>query len=302
MPENAPPSVNITPSAAMELAERIEILSVELLDLHRPTVTALKKLASSLGLEFGWHYLLDLTWVIHRLGAVKGKRILDAGAGVGILQWYLAEQGAEVISVDRTGRAHLPLRFRQRFEVSGMRPQDLAPLVSVIRQDIRQGKARDLMAIFRPRRRAGKVCLYHQDLKTLEDIGDASVDAVVGISALEHNPPEDLPAILAELLRVLKPGGILLATLGAARDQDWFHVPSQGWCYTENTLRRLFDLPNAPSNYAQYDQLMADLRGCSELRLGLASFYFRSGENGMPWGKWDPQYQPVGVCKLKQEI
>ena len=31
----------------------------------------------------------------------------------------------------------------------------------------------------------------------------------------------------------------------------------------------------------------------------LAAFYARSGDNGMPWGKWDPQYQPVGVCKVK---
>ena len=38
----------------------------------------------------------------------------------------------------------------------------------------------------------------------------------------------------------------------------------------------------------------------AELRDNLASFYFRSGDNGMPWGKWDPQYQPVGVCKVKR--
>jgi hypothetical protein len=36
------------------------------------------------------------------------------------------------------------------------------------------------------------------------------------------------------------------------------------------------------------------------LRDNLASFYGRSGENGMPWGVWDPRYQPVGVCKVKR--
>jgi len=41
---------------------------------------------------------------------------------------------------------------------------------------------------------------------------------------------------------------------------------------------------------------------CQELRDHLAEFYFLSGDNGMPWGKWDPQYQPVGVCKVKQII
>ena len=51
----------------------IEILSVELLDQNRPTVDGVKKLAQSLGLEFGWHYLLDLTWIIHNLGAMPGQ-------------------------------------------------------------------------------------------------------------------------------------------------------------------------------------------------------------------------------------
>ncbi len=102
-------------------------------------------------------------------------------------------------------------------------------------------------------------------------------------------------------MRVLKPGGLLLATLCAARDQDWCHDASSGWCYTDASLRRLFNLPeSAPSNYARYDELFTSLKNCAELRDNLAAFYFHSGDNGMPWGKWDPQYQPVGVCKIKR--
>jgi hypothetical protein len=99
---------------------------------------------------------------------------------------------------------------------------------------------------------------------------------------------------------VLKPGGKLLATLGAARDEDWFHQPSQGWCYTRQTLAQLFRLPaDTRSNYDHFDQVFTDLKNCSELRDNLAPLYFQSGDNGMPWGKWDPQYPPVGVCKVK---
>jgi hypothetical protein len=106
--------------------------------------------------------------------------------------------------------------------------------------------------------------------------------------------------VVKELMRILKPGGLLLATLGAARDQDWFHEPSHGWNYTDASLRRLFDLsPQAFSNYARHDEFFDALKSCTELRDGLAAFYARSGDNGMPWGKWDPQYQPVGVCKVK---
>ena len=142
--------------------------------------------------------------------------------------------------------------------------------------------------------------MYNQDLKNLTHIPDDSMDAVVAVSALEHNQPPGLVQVVKELMRVLKPGGVLLATLGAARDQDWFHEPSSGWCYTESSLRNIFNLSkNVPSNYEAYDRLFSELRDCSELRDNLASFYFKSGDNGMPWGVWDPKYQSVGVCKIK---
>jgi hypothetical protein len=124
---------------------------------------------------------------------------------------------------------------------------------------------------------------------------------VVAVSSLEHNSPDDLGLVVAELMRVLKPGSPLLASLGAAKNEDWFHKPSKGWCYSAESLRRAFDLSDEiSSNYADYDQLMQELTNCTTLQKSLASFYFRSGENGMPWGIWDPQYQPVGVIKIKR--
>jgi SAM-dependent methyltransferase len=210
-----------------------------------------------------------------------------------------------VLSVDRGSRGDLPLRFRRRFNVKGLRPQDLAPTSQAIRSRLSQrgglsALGRDLLRLPGAARVSGRVIIYNQDLKTLSDIPDASVDAVAAVSALEHNTPESLLLVVAELVRVLKPGGLLLATLGAALDQDWFHEPSRGWNYTEASLRQLFDLsPAASSNYARYDELFNALKGCAELREGLAAFYSRSGDNGMPWGKWDPQYLPVGICKVK---
>lgn len=290
--------------------EKIEILSVDLLDEERQTVDELKRLARSLRLEFGWHYLLDLVWILRHLGLPAGRRIMDAGAGTGVMQWYLAEQGAEVLSVDRDSRADLPLRFRRRFRVQGLRPQDLLPTRQVFREKMfGPGKlrvkiasqARDLAGLTHVGKTVGRVIIYNQDLKSLTDIPDNSLDAIVAISALEHNALRDLELVVEELLRVLKPGGILLATLGAAQDQDWLHQPSKGWCYSEASLRRCFQLSaDTSSNYDCYGGLFAALTDCAELRQGLASFYYRSGDNGMPWGRWDPQYQPVGVCKVKE--
>jgi SAM-dependent methyltransferase len=283
----------------------IEILPVSLLDEHRHIVDDLYNTARALRLDFGWHYLLDLTWIISHLAPISPReRILDAGAGVGVLQWYLAGLGTEVLSVDRLDRQNLPLRFRGRFYIKGLRQDDLRPVSHVLFNGNSRIKPRlsDLIhGIFGYiQRTPGSITLYHQDLKMLRDIPDDSQDAVVSVSALEHNSPEGLKDVVAELMRVLKPGGKLLATLCAGEHEDWFHEPSKGWCYTADSLRTLFDLPSdIPDNYDQYQALMNDLRDCVELRNGLARFYFQSGNNGMPWGKWDPQYQPVGVCKIK---
>lgn len=295
--------------------EVIEILPVSLLDENRLTVEALRQLANSLGLEFGWHYLLDLTWIIQRLGQVAGKFILDAGAGTGMLQWYLASIGAEVLSVDRGSRADLPVRFRKRFNVVGLRQEptpDLIPLNQVLLANLNNPKkvlkqVTELASSevsFRTgvsRQGSGRVIIYNQDLSDLSDVLDNTLDAVVSVSALEHNPPQNLQQVVAELMRVLKPDGMLLATMCAGRDQDWYHEASAGWCYTETSLQRAFDLPkDTPSNYARFDRLFDELKNCVELRDNLASFYSHSGDNGMPWGKWDPQYQPVGICKVKR--
>ncbi len=287
---------------------KIEILSVDLLDQHRPLVNDLRHLAQRLGLDFGWHYLLDLTWILSHLGEVRGKRIMDAGAGVGVMQWYLAEQGATVYSVDRGSRANLSPRFRGRYRVRGLRPDDLRPAGAVTLDLLARGRLKEagrgalaLAAGAFGDKAPGEVLVYNQNLKALADIPDGSLDAVVAVSALEHNPPEDLPLVVAEMMRTLKPGGVLLATLGAARDEDWFHEASKGWNYTADSLRRLFSLPpDTPDNYEQHDELFEKLKHCAELRDNLAGFYFKSGDNGMPWGKWEPQYQPVGVCAVHE--
>jgi SAM-dependent methyltransferase len=294
------------------MGNKIEILSVDLLNSHRDVVDAIWAVSRATRVEPGWHYLLDLIWIIENLEAVSGQHILDAGAGLGLMQWYLAEQGtAEVVSADRDSRYNLPLVMRARYRVQGMRSSDLGPAFAVLKGNVADARSmsrpitalRGLvglgLTIF-PKDYPGRVVIYNQDLTSMPDIADNTLDAVVAVSALEHNSPQVLQKVVAEIMRKLKPGGKLLATLCAGKDQDWFHESSHGWCYTDVTLKRLFDLPpDTPSNYHCYDKLLESLRNCAELRDRLAKFYFQSGDNGMPWGKWDPQYQPVGVCKIK---
>jgi SAM-dependent methyltransferase len=294
----------------MKMEDKIEILPVSLLGQYQGLVGDLRKLANSLRLEFGWHYLLDLTWIISQLDISKNLQVTDAGAGTGIMQWYLADLGVAVLSVDRESRAYLPLRFRFRYSVKGKTVDDLESFYKTMLHQIGEmGVVRTLndagsgFMRWKPgQQNAGQVEIYNQDLVDLVDVPDDSQDAVVAVSSLEHNSPQSLQQVVKELMRVIKPGGLLLATLGAARDKDWFHEPSKGWCYSADTLKRVFDLSqNVPTNYKQYDTLFSELRDCDELRDNLALFYFKSGDNGMPWGNWDPQYQPVGICKVKRE-
>jgi SAM-dependent methyltransferase len=284
-------------------------------------VEALKEFASSLKIEFGWHYLLDITWILTQLQSIEGKYIMDAGAGTGLMQWYLASKGGRVLSVDRLSRANLPLRYRNRYHIEGMRPQDLNPpgqvyktnrgtstnssLKNILRGgrallDLIQYSANQFVSNPSTRMNRGTVIVYNQDLTDLSDIPDGSLDAVVSVSALEHNSPDVLVNVVREIMRVLKPGAPLIATVGASSGQDWRHEPSNGWCYSRESLKDIFDFTDeVTTNFDHYDVLLDQLKNCSELRDNLAGFYYKSGNNGMPWGKWDPQYQPAGIYKIK---
>jgi len=89
------------------------------------------------------------------------------------------------------------------------------------------------------------------DLRRLP-LEPGSVDGVVSISALEHNDVAALGEIVDVLFKAIRPGGALLATVGGARDGDWFHESSHGWCMTEaNASQRL------PSRLGRSVQLRA---------------------------------------------
>jgi SAM-dependent methyltransferase len=296
--------------------DQLTVLPVGLLRTDADRAGELRELSAELHVPLGWHYLLDLIWASRQLEpVVPGSTLLDAGAGLGLMQWWLARRGARVVSVDR-GRRDPSRRLRAAAAVGAVRPGDIAPLrpgigrlLGVVRSPLplaaralaAAGVIRDA-ALGEPDPAAPGTVLFHRaSLDDLSLLPDGSVETVVSISSLEHNPPERLEPILKELMRVLRPGGELVATVAGAAAEDWYHRPSDGWCYTEATLRRLFRLDEStPSNFEQWNVLFDELRSSAELREGLADFYFHSEENGMPGGRWDPQYQPVGVVKVKR--
>ncbi|MBI5351620.1 MAG: class I SAM-dependent methyltransferase [Chloroflexi bacterium] len=291
---------------------KIELISVDLLDENRLLADELKHLNYALGFTSGWHYLLDWIWTIRQLNEVNNKKILDAGAGIGLLQWYLALHNSEVLSVDRSGRKVVPFHLLQHFQVSPYTASDkFLPLGEFFKPSFQEYRfavwvkafLRGMLGSLRTRTwetAPGSIRLYGKDLRDMPDIPDNSIDYVVSISALEHNTPDDLRIIVRELERILKPGGAMVVTISAARDADWYFKPASGWCYTDKSIKEIFGLSDQdPSNYDCYDELHEKLKRSKELKSNMTWYYYYSPLSGMPWGIWRPQYLPVGIVKVK---
>lgn len=292
------------------MTDTLELLSPDLLRDHAELAGQVRAFCTRMQKPLGWHYVLDYIWVLRQLEQHPGVRVvLDAGAGNGAFQALLAHGGRAVLSVDFSRRIP-PHQYvdlcrvalarddvREQGEYAGYIARNYGQSGQPVRQIPFLADA-DPCAVLA----AGEADLvyYQADLAHMPLLPDAGVDAVVSISALEHNDPRDLPRVLAELRRVLKPGAPMLVTVSAAREADWFHEQSKGWCFTEATLAKLFGLGDFQSNFGEYERIMARMREGGELKEHLAPFYFQSGDNGMPWGRWDPRYLPVGVACRKE--
>jgi len=292
------------------MMDKIEILSLDLMDEYRNLVDMVYDLSNKLGIMLGWHYILDIVWIVLNIsGLPKGSVVLDAGAGNGLLQCVLAGLGYRVISADFTPRTP-PTGIRNNWNTIEVDDGD-----SFDNEYIRQ-LMKAFPASYDPemnrstnnRMNAGAferiiqgtdrvIVYYRTDFTNMKLIRDNSVDCVVSLSALEHNDPGSIKNAVKEFKRVLKPGHKMLITMSAAEDNDWFHEESKGWCFTESSLAGFFDLYNYHSNYHNYSELFNKLKTGKRMRENLAPVYFKSGDNGMPWGTWDPKYQPVGILK-----
>lgn len=306
-------------------AQNIEIIGPDLLARRPDFVEEVYRMQTILGLSIGWHYVLDISWILDKLtncDLTHRATVLDAGAGTGLLQFLLAERGYDVISVDFSNRrkprilshvysiedvggrsfsedyvGYLDERRRERSSLlhvaaSKFRrpPQSLCKLIHMWLRKIAGN------------RRPGHITFYRADIREMP-FPDNHVDAVVSMSAIEHMERTSIYRVPLEFERVIKPGGTIICTTSAARDKDWFHEPSRGWCFSEQTLRTMFDIDkDITSNWNQYARILDRIRHCSELQNRLSPLYRRSGNNGMPWGIWDPKYLPVGIMKtLKSE-
>jgi len=133
---------------------------------------------------------------LQQLGDLHGRLVLDAGCGGGLVARELAAAGATVVGLDRSlgslGVARRAVGRRGPGNPEGV-PRPMGP-----------------MGAFRPTQ--GR-------LERLP-FADGVFDVVVAADVLEHVP--DLPAAVAELARVLAPGGRLVFDTINRTPWSWF--------------------------------------------------------------------------------
>ena len=133
---------------------------------------------------------------LRQLGDLHGRLVLDAGCGGGLVARELAAAGATVVGLDRSlgslGVARRAIGRRGPGNPEGV-PRPMGP-----------------MGAFRPTQ--GR-------LERLP-FADGVFDVVVAADVLEHVP--DLPAAVAELARVLAPGGSLVFDTINRTPWSWF--------------------------------------------------------------------------------
>jgi 2-polyprenyl-6-hydroxyphenyl methylase / 3-demethylubiquinone-9 3-methyltransferase len=147
---------------------------------------------------------------LKELGDLTGRRVLDAGCGGGLVARELAAAGAEVVGVDRSlGSLEVARRAvdGRRGPAGGVRgtPEGCPGETGGSSKGVPRS-----IGSFRP---------VQGRLERLP-FADGSFDAVVAADVLEHLP--DLPAAVAELARVLAPGGGFVFDTVNRTSWSWF--------------------------------------------------------------------------------
>ena len=167
-------------------------------------------------------YSLEYTWIIDQITSIVGnlqsKKILDAGGGQGMVQYYLARRGAEMYNVSR------PINMASVSNKENIVPGPklangkLGPSIHMIAHD---------MAVV--------------------DLEPNSFDGITCISAIEHNPWPHIIKCALNLVKSLKPGAPFVVSVPAGKVRKWY---KQGEMKAMPMPLYLFD-PNAVNELAK---------------------------------------------------
>lgn len=276
--------------------------------------------------QIGWHYITDIVWLYsHIKNWPRDYKVLDVGGSGGAVQFLLAEMGFNVTNID-LNLSPPELVYQKRYKCTY---EVLPSFESTTYKTFLEKKRKknmdlitDLKNIIKKsivyqwwstiqysnkhtywkkinnlnKNKTGQVKWLKGNLCNIPEIPDKAFDAVVSLSALEHIPLESLKTALSEIKRVSKPEARwAVTTSGTEKLETFFHSQSQGNCFSSIDIQKIFKaVPNEEENPGE---ILQKYQNNKYLRNNLARFYFKSGKNGMPWGKWDLKYIPIGLFK-----
>ncbi len=299
------------------------ILDVELLE-EKEILHEIDEWLTLLNWDNGWHYDLDIIWILKSLeknNIKPGSTILDAGAGMGVLQFILAARGYNVISLDFAKRS-MPTSVLNLFDfkMEENEVEDENPYRSFMRFDKGARKEREVsiakLITFSLKKRFGgarsrfitllnniKNKKYKGSIKILQasfneiPLESNSVDAVVSISAIEHNDFDLNGRAVSEFERILNNNGVSLVTTSVAdQEKSWFHKESMGWCFSEKDINDIF----GADLIGKYEAVKKRMLSSTVLKKRLSMAYKISSRNGLPHGDFNKiQYLPVGIMRKK---
>ena len=262
------------------IKDEIHFFSETIIDEHPELAMEVLGFAAKFGIALGWHYLLDLTWVLSKLQSLPPLCILDAGAGGGLLQFILATHGHKIISADAFIR-NPPKSVENIIPVYKSGSKEAIKTSYAVYHNQAQGME-ELSLPSRERVPFGSIEYHCCNLENMEHLETNEVDVVVSISALEHNPPEKIPTIMQELQRASKPGAPMLITI-SMDNPPRFDEPSYSWLLNHKGVARLYGLAaDYETNSEDMGRMLEDLKQAQRLPRWLASMYFASGKNGCP--------------------
>ena len=126
-------------------------------------------------------------------------------------------------------------------------------------------------------------------------------DALVSISAFEHNTYKEMPGSILEFERVIKKESPMIITTSASDKDDWYFEPAKSWIFSVDTLSKWFDINVNGIKKNDILSSLVKIRESRELQHRMSPFYKYNKENGLPFGRLqDAQYIPVGILKFKR--
>lgn len=282
----------------------------------------------------GWHYDMDEVWQLQYLEKAsipKGSTILDAGAGLGVMQYVLAARGYNVVSLDFCKR-EIPNEVRGIFELSLekqntldykhdyqkfiihspkslnsteqlsifkkiQKPHFLPRLLYKVRREAFARFCRGVET-FKDKTPYGKITFVRAAFHEIP-FEDNAFDAIVSVSALEHADIKLLDKNVSEMIRVAKPNApILISTSAIDKKSDFFDEKTQGWCFSAGTVSRFAD--NAYDEYKKYKEKEQMILQSDVWRSRIDPYYFT--DPGSPFyqkGAKHLPYLPIGLSFKK---